>query len=113
MLNHLPDNLIYNITTYLGYSDVFMSLKYINAEFKFNVFNNIKFNRRQQYIYYKIILQQLYHKNKYKNYTYSSKTTFEIYCNRLFNYINPNILSTRQKILFNNIKNSYYKLINQ
>ena len=95
MLNYLPDNLIYNITTYLGYSDVFMSVKYINSEFKFNVFNNIKFNRRQQSVYYKIILQQLYHKNKYNNYSFSTKTTFEIYCDRLFNYINPNILSKK------------------
>ena len=114
MLNYLPDNLIYNITTYLGYSDVFMCVKYINSEFKFNVFNNIKFNRRQQSVYYKIILQQLYHKNKYKNYSYSSKTTFEVYCDRLFNYINPNILSKKQKILFINTKNKYLKqLINQ
>lgn len=113
MFDYLPDILIHKITTYLGYSDVFMCLKYINRNIKFNIFNNIKFNRRQQHIYYKIILQQLYHKNKYHNYNFSNNTSFENYCNKLFNCINPNILSTTQKISFVKIKNIYYKLINQ
>ena len=113
MFDHLPDILIHKITTYLGYTDVFMCLKYINRNIKFNIFNHIKFNRRQQFIYYKIILQQIYHKNKYYNYNFSENISFEKYCNKLFEYIDPNILSTHQKKLFINIKNSYYKLINQ
>jgi hypothetical protein len=113
MFDHLPDILIHKITTYLGYCDVFMCIKYINRNIKFNIFNNIKFNKRQQYIYYKIILQQLYHKNRYYNYKFSPNTSFENYCNKLFRYIDPNILSTRQKISFIKIKDIYYKLINQ
>lgn len=113
MFGHLPDILIHKITTYLGYTDVFMSLKYVNRNLKFNIFNNIKFNRRQQYIYYKIILQQLYHKNKNDNYNFSHNTSFENYCNKLFKCIDPNILSTTHKLSFIKIKNIYYKLINQ
>ena len=113
MFHHLPTILIHKITTYIGYSDVFMSLKYINKEFKFNIFNNIKLKRRQQYIYFKIILQQLYHKNKYSNYNFSHNISFENYCNKLFKCIDLNILSTSQKLLLIKINNCYDNLINQ
>lgn len=110
MLQCLPDNIIYTISKYMGYCETFISLKYINKYFRYTLNNNICIQRRKFQVYLIILKQQIYHKKKQHNYTFSSNTTFKQYCNKILYYIDYNKLSYEQRCSFIDIKKTFIEL---
>ncbi len=109
MIEYLPDNILHNICSYLGYPDIFLSLKYSNRQLKYNIISNIKLQRRYYMLYYNILKQQIYHRNNNSNYNFSQNISYKNYCNKIFNLIDFNKLSNKQTILVKSLFNSIQK----
>ncbi len=102
MLSYLHSELLFITSRYLGWNDIFFTMKHINKRIQYEVENNKKLIRRKSLVYMRILQQQLHFRKSFERPDILShynprKNDFVDFFEHLLNQIDVSSLSNNQK----------------